>query len=762
MSAIHVVVRPHAKPRGAPAPSIPAGLFDVVVDGVNVTARIGEGQALALLAELAHIVADLVTGRRTRATLRLYTESEAWELGLEVDGHDALLTVYRAAPSAEVAVHERRVRLLALRDGVVAALADVDTRHCLPTLGASLASASDVLRSAAFAGPASARSCRPMQLSSGADERLTLSARAKFRQVPAADPRPGDLQLERTDLHALLTKGVLSVESRGRTVTVPGVYLLLAVERLLALGAEALDASEQARPLFRRVQVGQLRIGLRRGPGDGPLAFTLGRASQDSDSPPLTFPELPASVFVTASAELALALAGAFVKGDPGQSRNLRLGKMIDLANGLLERTEARKTVESITNPEPEAYRTYAPPSRRDESRGRWEHGAKMRFLPRWVATVPHIDLRGTLLCEERIFVGTYRELVCLTRDSGEVVWRSASARAGTVVTASGLARVFADGRVTMHDLETGLVRFSARLVPRSAGGATGAVVHTPGLPKLLVMAEGERQITALDLVSGEIRWRHTARAPGSFRVRRAGKLLIVAGGDSTMVALDATTGDVVWRHCERLPFTGDLVVDADAVLAVSGSPQGPSWLHRIDVWTGKHVWAAPLEGRPPSGQPPLVSDQVIVMPVRDARGIGAVGVRRATGEVAWQHAVGVSARTAAWITIGDGIVANTAEGTLVCLDAATGSTRFSHVFSRQVEADQPRRLEPVLRSGALFVPQHQVYVLRPRDGEIIGAVPGDLVPDWVRVDEGCGVYVAEESGHLSAFAAAAQLTRVK
>jgi len=78
------------------------------------------------------------------------------------------------------------------------------------------------------------------------------------------------------------------------------------------------------------------------------------------------------------------------------------------------------------------------------------------------------------------------------------------------------------------------------------------------------------------------------------------------------------------------------------------------------------------------------------------------------------------------------------------------------------VDADQPRRLEPVLRSGALFVPQHHVHVVRPRDGELLGTLPTDLIPDLVRVDERCDVYVAEESGHLAAFAAAPRLTLVK
>ena len=117
---------------------------------------------------------------------------------------------------------------------------------------------------------------------------------------------------------------------------------------------------------------------------------------------------------------------------------------------------------------------------------------------------------------------------------------------------------------------------------------------------------------------------------------------------------------------------------------------------------------------------------------------------------------------TVAWLSVDGSVVGNSSAGTLLCVDSKDGGIRYSHVFPRHVDADQPRRLEPVLRSGALFVPQHQVHVVRPRDGEILGTVPTDLIPDLLRVDERCDVYVAEESGHVAAFGAAARLTLVR
>jgi outer membrane protein assembly factor BamB len=386
-----------------------------------------------------------------------------------------------------------------------------------------------------------------------------------------------------------------------------------------------------------------------------------------------------------------------------------------------------------------------------------------MRFLPRWVATVPGIDLSATFLCGDHMLLGAARETACIHRASGEVVWRMPTQRAVCVVTPLGLARLHADGRVQVHDLATGELRFATAIEPRSGARPSGAVVCAPGLPKLLVLTEGDRRITAIDLVSGDIRWRFTGRRPTGYRLRRAGKLLLAAATDSALLALDVASGEVVWRLRDRVPFSGDLALDHDAAFAIAGSQSSSSGkLVHLDLWSGTPRWSADLsEGFTP-GQPPLITASTVVVPVRGHQGSGAQAFDRATGELAWLHGPGLVSPMAAWLPVDSSVVVNSAGGSLVCLDARTGNVRYSHVFSRQVDADQPRRLEPVLRSGALFVPQHQVHVVRPRDGELLGTVPTDLIPDLVRVDERCDVYVVEESGHVAAFGAAPKLTLVR
>jgi outer membrane protein assembly factor BamB len=278
----------------------------------------------------------------------------------------------------------------------------------------------------------------------------------------------------------------------------------------------------------------------------------------------------------------------------------------------------------------------------------------------------------------------------------------------------------------------------------------------------LLAVAERDRAVTAIDLVSGDVRWRYTAPRPASFKLRRAGRLLLVAGGDSALVALDAASGEVVWRLRERLPFTGDLAIDRDSLFATAGGPVGPTRLLHVDLWRGELRWSRELPARPAPGQPPLPSAHAVAVATRDRRGSGLVAFARDSGEPLFAHEPGLCAPSAAWLAVDDVIIGNAASGSLVGIDANDGRTRYHKSLPRHVDADQPRRLEPVLRSGALFVPQHQVHVVSPADGSELGVLPSDLIPDLLRVDEDLNVYVAEESGHVAAFGVAPRLSLVR
>jgi hypothetical protein len=156
----------------------------------------------------------------------------------------------------------------------------------------------------------------------------------------------------------------------------------------------------------------------------------------------------------------------------------------------------------------------------------------------------------------------------------------------------------------------------------------------------------------------------------------------------------------------------------------------------------------------------PLLGPETAVVVSHGRRGTALVGFDRRTGEKRFD--LTACAATASCMVVDDAIVVNSEAGELVGVGAHDGAIRYRHAFSGGVDGERPRRLEPVLRSGALFVPQSEVHVVRPRDGAPLGKVPTDLIPDLLRVDERCDVYVAEESGHVAAFAAAPRLSLVQ
>ena len=49
----------------------------------------------------------------------------------------------------------------------------------------------------------------------------------------------------------------------------------------------------------------------------------------------------------------------------------------------------------------------------------------------------------------------------------------------------------------------------SVRLAARNQGLPAGAFLNVQGLPRLVILSEGERHLTAIDRVSGEVRWRY-------------------------------------------------------------------------------------------------------------------------------------------------------------------------------------------------------------------------------------------------------------
>ena len=283
------------------------------------------------------------------------------------------------------------------------------------------------------------------------------------------------------------------------------------------------------------------------------------------------------------------------------------------------------------------------------------------------------------------------------------------------------------------------------------------------GLPRLLIVTEGERHLVAIDLTSGEPRWRQPGAvrlrereapgAPGVPRMKRAGKLLYFTSGDSALTALDVSPAPPYGASAiASLPHASD-ARSRRPLRSRRGDPARAAQLHAIDPFSGSARWSRTLRPLPNGGGAPctvegaaLVAGGVVAFPVRDREGLAVVAHDRDTGERRWETVRALLPQGPSWIAVDDLFIGNTPTGEVVAMEAATGELRYRHLLGRTLEHDVPRRLEPVLRSGALFVPHTDVRVLRRVTAPSGQSRPAMPSRDLLRVDERCDVYVAEEA----------------
>jgi outer membrane protein assembly factor BamB len=765
-------------------------LLDVFIDGANVTARAGETHGAFVLRDLALALVDLARSR-AKATVSFY--DEPWEMCVERFGCTACVSVYQTGPDPQVAVYDRAVPFDDIVAAVREAIADfLNTGACLSGARLELTAAAELLRNLApIAEREDTRVPAPavVVVEAERDAPLAFSAELSMRvgeraseSVPVRAGGSGrfdDEAVERADLHALLFRGRVRADIRGHVVDLGECHPVLVAERLVDLARRAFDAWERGLGLHARGEVAGILVGVRLRTG-GDLALTLGPAGRtepgDGRRPVQTFPALGAADLLDAALAFGRALVRAILRHDRAQANNLRLGPLRQALRQATESLREASQIDSKINAAPEPYRAYAESlgEARPEAAATLA-GSRLRYAPRWRAIVPGIDLRATYLCGDRLVVGSATEMWALDRTSGKVLWRTEALRGTSVVTPGGIARLAPDGSMRVYDFATGDVALRTRIAARVGGPVAGAVVHLPGLPKLVIVTEGDHHLVAVDLTSGEPRWRWSwgkkygahGRSVATPRMKRAGRLAYFTCGDGALTALDVMTGAVVWRLRDRLRFRTPPTVVRDALFVIAGGAHGLARMHCVDPYSGHVRWSGMIgdESAPCTVQGgPIVTSGAVAAAVRHDNGLALMAFRREDGARIVSRGRIVAPVGTSWLAVDDAFIGNTPTGELVAIDGKSGELRWRQVLGAcPLEADVPRRLEPVLRCGALFVPHTEVVVVRPRDGSVLGAVsPTEAIPDLLRVDERCDVYVAEESGHVIAFGALPRLSLVK
>lgn len=670
------------------------------------------------------------------------------EMALLRRGENVLVSLYHTEAAPEVLVLDRRVPLRACIDATAALLGAVREEggaRLLDRVGQT------TILDERDTGLSATRQRGGVLDDPG--ERETLAFGFEAAIFPSAEvPRDG---VSHADVHAMLFGGQLWAWVRGRRVTlVRSGPVLLAVQRMVSAVGALVAAWEEERALHVRLRSGSFLVGVRRDRRDAPeISLTLGC----EDDGAITIPALGIADACLPILRVAADLLRALVTVDRTQGRNLRVAALREEVRRLRRTVRARTRAAGFTNGDPERVRGMVaalesePP--RSARGGEERAPGSLRFASRWNVVIDGLDATTTFFCGDRLVLSNERRVLALHRDDGQCLWQHEGPAQSAFLAESSIVRLGADGSVEIRELATGELVHRARLAPRVGGAPTGLFVGGGSTPPIGLVAEGRDRLAAIDLRTGELRFRYTARSPGTFRLRRCGRIVLVVNGDGNVDALDVVSGEVLWRHSEAAKFCLTPTVSGSVAIAIAGEPgRGDATLYGLDLASGELVYRHALGG--PIATAPQVLDSHLVVALSGARRGVLASYDPRDGEARWaipDPGVGTGGGV---VSTDRALLVNGSTGRLVALDPDTGEQLFSRTLANPVTDDVPRRLTPLVRGGALFVPSAAVHVLRPADGTPIGAPPPcELVPDALHVDERGWMYVAEESGHLVALA---------
>jgi outer membrane protein assembly factor BamB len=749
----------------------PAGIrdvVDIVVGGTSLASRTDEDSVFFLMRDLLAAVERLAAGD---GSARVSFYESPHELVFQRLGDAVFITFYRGGHIPEVVVKDQRVGFAELRDGVLASAGELERQalSIAPELKDDplihwMRSAVERLNDL----PAD----RPEQ--GGVDETHREEVRSTRWEQPRDEQgfsfgfrfEAGSTDLLSpgrplgNDLNTLLFRGQFAVHARGRRRQLGEGFLFLQAEKMLASVRQLLAAWEEGRPMSVRLISEGLVVGVRLGADDSLVVSLFDRNDEESI---LVVNDVTPWEYADAVLGAAREVRRLIVQLSPKQRKNLRLESFAREVRSLASWAKEQRRG-AVVNRDTERYRRMAERRPVVQSSAEIGEASRLTFRERWRIEAEGLDLAGTRLCGELALVSARGFILGVESESGSVLWRRETDRAEAVLQMAGrdgIVRVAPSGQVDMLDLMSGVLRWRAELAARSGGSPVLLVVDHGPVPGLVVVAEEERKLVALDLRTGEPRWRFTVPRGGRFSLRRHGRLLYVASSDNQLSAVDMEDGSLVWRYPDRTRFYLPAAVEDETLIVPGGRPGKPDGkMYALDAFSGELKWETALDGGALTAA--IAAEGAVMVPVRSGRKYDLVALDLPSGEQLWRLPCRGWAETCALMALDDAFIINAAGGTLRSLRARDGQTRWTTVLGPACSDDVPLNLRVSLRGGVLFVPADTIYLVRPGDGHVVHTLGGEPpVPDMMQVGADCSVLIAEESGHIAMYELARRLSVV-
>jgi outer membrane protein assembly factor BamB len=712
------------------------------------------------MADMAAAAAELARGTRRKALLPLVHRPA--EMAWLRRGDDVLISYYETGSSPDIVTLDRPVPMDALLEQCTKAALEFAEATSDPTARQiNRRLAERALRSNVDTGY---QIPEDYVRRSGGDEEAPESAPGLAFGFEAdilpgsSSPHVGSSQ---ADIHALLFRGRLWAFVRGKKLRISDGPILMVAQRMLVAARALVDAWEGDRPANVRLRAGRFQIQVRL-ERTQEVSVQLGHDSFGSAT--------ATAMSVSDAALPILKLVGDIIRTlisvDRAQSRNLRVRSIREEIRAIRRTVRERARNDSFINTDPDRLRPEPTkrslPALSPPPADLVPRESSLRFSERWSIDVEGLDANATFFCGDRLVLATPSHTLALDRDNGEILWARSGAQTQCLMSGTTLLRIDPTGVVELCSVQDGEPYAYSRIQAGKGAGVTGMYLGGGDIPPMAVLREAAGRVVALDLRTGQPRWKFASRGRASSRLVRAGRVVLATSGDGAINAIDAVSGEVVWRYAGQSRVKLTPVICDDVVIAVSGNARSRRCtLVGIDLFSGELRWSHELDMAASSA--PVRAGNLGILAVGGSRDGQLAGFHVEDGSLAWMIPDPGVGAGGACLALDDQLVINSPNGNISSLHMQSGSVGWERTLADPMSDDTPRRLEPVLRGGALYVPSSSVHVLRPRDGSQLGTpMPCDLVPDLIRIDERGWAFVAEESGLLAAYAPVPHLKLIR
>lgn len=561
-----------------------------------------------------------------------------------------------------------------------------------------------------------------------------------------------------SDAHALLFTGKLVAYIHGKKVRLSEGPIALPIERMVRAVQHLVEARDEGRSIRKRIVTENFGVEVR---SPKPDAISLSFASIHTE--PVTISELDLGEAAIPILTLASEFIRAITSADRAQRKNLLIRHLREEIRDLRKRVRMPRRGRSFENDDPESLRLSlkAPPRRPKQHAAIGAH-APPRFSERFSITLDGLDIESVFLLGEQIVVGTDENTLALARDDGRVLWAREARAHRLTLAGDRLVREAANGAIDVCYVEDGETIFELESSAMERPLLRPLIASGSAFPPTAIVSEAVDRLVAIDLRTGERRFRFVNRTRKPIHFTVAARLLIVADEDGSVHGIDLATGEIVWRLSADTSFKEPPIVAEDTVLARAvGGEDGRGSIYAIDLFRGNLLYRLPIKGHLRGD--PIAHQGTLLLVLRKGGEplVHAYDLR--SGEERYEiDDPGIS--SGAGVRVHEGrLYAHGAWGELSAIQISDGALLYRTEINAGEGDELPHDLRPIIHGSVILLPGNQITMIRADDGlPLRASIPTELIPDKLMIAENGWIYIVEASGQLEAYAPIPHLSLVR